>query len=206
MASGRQRRSRRRSQRCAVYAACVVVSWLHANEAPAKAAKIKFSKQNQHHAYRHTDNLYDGGTDTDDDECPLESTTMNPYEYESTLDCRDAGGGPSCPGTLPMTGRHMSVAGGAGAGVHSQTLQHQNQQNLQAAAAAAAAQQSSVYDYEYQHLPHRPPDTTANSTAQRTHGRQVIAAAIAQNSRLNPESPIRSPKAKEPKRQSTQNS
>ncbi|KAL7734613.1 hypothetical protein ACLKA6_010919 [Drosophila palustris] len=224
MASGRQRqrRSRRRSQRRAVCAACVVVSWLHANEAvslnslhsgvgdsaasvggvgsvamriafsapidssnePAKAAKIKFSKQNQHHAYRHTDNLYDGGTDTDDDECPLESTTMNPYEYESTLDCRDAGGGPSCPGTLPMTGRHMSVAagglgggGGAGPGVHSQTLQHQNQQNLQAAAAAAAAQQSSVYDYEYQHLPHRPPDTTANSTAQRTHGRQVISLA-----------------------------
>lgn len=106
---------------------------------------------------------------------------MNPYEYESTLDCRDAGGG---GGTLPMTGRHMAVAGGVvvpGASAssshatHSQTLQHQNQQNLQAAAAAAAAaaaQQSSHYDYEYQHLPHRPPDTTANSTAQRTHGRQ----------------------------------
>lgn len=110
---------------------------------------------------------------------------MNPYEYESTLDCRDAGGGgplTSCPsgGTLPMTGRHMAVTGvvpGASASshaTHSQTLQHQNQQNLQAAAAAAAAaaQQSSHYDYEYQHLPHRPPDTTANSTAQRTHGRQ----------------------------------
>ncbi|XP_017957287.2 teneurin-m isoform X2 [Drosophila navojoa] len=101
---------------------------------------------------------------------------MNPYEFESTLDCRDTGGGP-CPGTLPMTGRHAPTAGAGGSsGVHSQTLQHQqqNQQNLQAAAAAAAAaaQQSSHYDYEYQHLPHRPPDTTANSTAQRTHGRQ----------------------------------
>lgn len=151
---------------------------MSARSVPAKAAKIKFSKQNQHHAYRHTDNLYDGGTDTDDDECPLESTTMNPYEYESTLDCRDTGGGGGvpCPGTLPMTGRHMAAAVGPGgaAAVHSQTLQHQNQQNLQAAAAAAAAaaQQSSHYDYEYQHLPHRPPDTTANSTAQRTHGRQ----------------------------------
>lgn len=148
---------------------------MSAFRAPPKAAKIKFSKQSQLHAYRHTDSLYDGGTDTDDDECPLESTTMNPYEFESTLDCRDTGGGP-CPGTLPMTGRH---APSGGAPVHSQTLQHQqqqqNQQNLQAAAAAAAAaaaQQSSHYDYEYQHLPHRPPDTTANSTAQRTHGRQ----------------------------------
>ncbi|XP_064545055.1 teneurin-m isoform X2 [Drosophila montana] len=102
---------------------------------------------------------------------------MNPYEFESTLDCRDAGGGP-CPGTLPMTGRHTA----AGAPLHSQTLQHQNQQNLQAAAAAAAAsaaaaaaaaaQQSSHYDYEYQHLPNRQLDTAANSTAQRTHGRQ----------------------------------
>ncbi|TDG44528.1 hypothetical protein AWZ03_009055 [Drosophila navojoa] len=149
--------------------------------APPKAAKIKFSKQSQLHAYRQTDSLYDGGTDTDDDECPLESTTMNPYEFESTLDCRDTGGGP-CPGTLPMTGRHAPTAGAGGSsGVHSQTLQHQqqNQQNLQAAAAAAAAaaQQSSHYDYEYQHLPHRPPDTTANSTAQRTHGRQDDTSA-----------------------------
>ncbi|XP_023037329.1 teneurin-m isoform X4 [Drosophila willistoni] len=116
---------------------------------------------------------------------------MNPYEYESTLDCRDAGGGPGhIPGTLPMTGRQLSGGGGpSGAStlhLHSssqQTLQHQNQQNLQAAAAAAAAAaqaQSSHYDYEYQHLPHRPPDTTtttaaaasAAATTQRTHGRQ----------------------------------
>ncbi|KAH8364203.1 hypothetical protein KR084_003512, partial [Drosophila pseudotakahashii] len=145
---------------------------------PPKAAKIKFSKQHAHHAYRHTDNIYDGGTDTDDDECPLEATAMNPYEYESTLDCRDAGGGPAhaqnphphAQGrTLPMSGHGRSVATDLGA--HgSQTLQHQNQQNLQAAQAAAAAQ-SSHYDYEYQHLAHRPPDT-ANNTAQRTHGRQ----------------------------------
>lgn len=102
---------------------------------------------------------------------------MNPYEFESTLDCRDAGGGP-CPGTLPMTGRHTA----SGAPLHSQTLQHQNQQNIQAAAAAAAAaasaaaaaaaQQSSHYDYEYQHLPNRQLDNAANATAQRTHGRQ----------------------------------
>ncbi|XP_060653283.1 teneurin-m isoform X1 [Drosophila nasuta] len=107
---------------------------------------------------------------------------MNPYEYESTLDCRDTGGGPlphsPCPGTLPMTGRHLATGGNGGGGSHSQTLQHQNQQNLQVAAAAAAAaaaaqQSSSHYDYEYQHLPHRPPDNTAaNLTAQRTHGRQ----------------------------------
>ncbi|KAH8318484.1 hypothetical protein KR067_003948, partial [Drosophila pandora] len=146
---------------------------------PAKAAKIKFSKQHSHHAYRHTDNIYDGGTDTDDDECPLEATAMNTYEYESTLDCRDAGGGHGHvqghghghggigPGTLPMSGRPSAAS--ASNSVHSsQTLQHQNQQNLQAAQAAA---QSSHYDYEYQHLPHRPPDT-ANNTAQRTHGRQ----------------------------------
>ncbi|KAH8335110.1 hypothetical protein KR074_008348, partial [Drosophila pseudoananassae] len=150
---------------------------------PAKAAKIKFSKQHSHHAYRHTDNIYDGGTDTDDDECPLEATAMNTYEYESTLDCRDAGGGHGHghvqahghghggvgPGTLPMSGRPSAAS--ASNSVHSsQTLQHQNQQNLQAAQAATAAQ-SSHYDYEYQHLPHRPPDT-ANNTAQRTHGRQ----------------------------------
>ncbi|KAI8037780.1 hypothetical protein M5D96_009281 [Drosophila gunungcola] len=149
-----------------------------------KAAKIKFSKQHAHHAYRHTDNIYDGGTDTDDDECPLEATAMNPYEYESTLDCRDAGGGPAPPHahahaqalavahphaqgrTLPMSGHGRPVAD-IGATAHgSQTLQHQNQQNQQAA-------QQSHYDYEYQHLAHRPPDT-ANNTAQRTHGRQVI--------------------------------
>ncbi|KAH8270590.1 hypothetical protein KR018_012077, partial [Drosophila ironensis] len=144
-----------------------------------KAAKIKFSKQHAHHAYRHTDNIYDGGTDTDDDECPLEATAMNPYEYESTLDCRDAGGGHGHgqghvqghmqglgpgPGTLPLSGRPSATNSAHG----SQTLQHQtqnqqNQQNLQA--------QASHYDYEYQHLPHRPPDT-ATSTAQRTHGRQ----------------------------------
>ncbi|XP_043063384.1 teneurin-m isoform X2 [Drosophila ficusphila] len=107
---------------------------------------------------------------------------MNPYEYESTLDCRDAGGGPAlahghAPShphaqgrTLPMSGHGRPAA--AELGAHgSQTLQHQqNQQSLQAAAAAAAAQ-SSHYDYEYQHLAHRPPDT-ANNTAQRTHGRQ----------------------------------
>ncbi|XP_044314730.1 teneurin-m isoform X1 [Drosophila rhopaloa] len=99
---------------------------------------------------------------------------MNPYEYESTLDCRDAGGGPAPPHahphaqgrTLPMSG-HGRPATDLGVTAHgSQTLQHQNQQNLQAAAA-----QSSHYDYEYQHLAHRPPDT-ANNTAQRTHGRQ----------------------------------
>ncbi|KAH8236153.1 hypothetical protein KR032_010023, partial [Drosophila birchii] len=152
---------------------------------PAKAAKIKFSKQHAHHAYRHTDNIYDGGTDTDDDECPLEATAMNPYEYESTLDCRDAGGGlphahahalahpQQAQGrTLPMSGRPSASA--ADHGAHgSQTLQHQgqlSQQNLQNLQAAAAAQ-SSHYDYEYQHLPHRPPDTASN-TAQRTHGRQ----------------------------------
>uniref|UniRef100_A0A1B0AYF5 Uncharacterized protein n=1 Tax=Glossina palpalis gambiensis TaxID=67801 RepID=A0A1B0AYF5_9MUSC len=40
---------------------------------------LMFSKQNHHPAYRHAENIYDGGTDTDDDECPLESsTTMNP--------------------------------------------------------------------------------------------------------------------------------
>ncbi|EDX09506.1 GD13987 [Drosophila simulans] len=138
---------------------------------PPQAAKIKFSKQHAHHAYRHTDNIYDGGTDTDDDECPLEATAMNPYEYESTLDCRDAGGGPApahahphAQGrTLPMSG-HGRPATDLGPVHGSQTLQHQNQQNLQAA-------QSSHYDYEYQHLAHRPPDT-ANNTAQRTHGRQ----------------------------------
>ncbi|XP_034122541.1 teneurin-m isoform X4 [Drosophila guanche] len=98
---------------------------------------------------------------------------MNPYEYESTLDCRDAGGGRG-PGTLPMTGRHTAggTASASSVAGSSQTLQHQNQQNLQAAAAAAAAAQSSHYDYEYQHLPHRPPDATATLTAQRTHGRQ----------------------------------
>ncbi|XP_039149076.1 teneurin-m isoform X2 [Drosophila simulans] len=96
---------------------------------------------------------------------------MNPYEYESTLDCRDAGGGPApahahphAQGrTLPMSG-HGRPATDLGPVHGSQTLQHQNQQNLQAA-------QSSHYDYEYQHLAHRPPDT-ANNTAQRTHGRQ----------------------------------
>lgn len=140
-----------------------------------QAAKIKFSKQHAHHAYRHTDNIYDGGTDTDDDECPLEATAMNPYEYESTLDCRDVGGGPTpahahphAQGrTLPMSG-HGRPTTDLGPVHGSQTLQHQNQQNLQAAQAAA---QSSHYDYEYQHLAHRPPDT-ANNTAQRTHGRQ----------------------------------
>ncbi|XP_039230242.1 teneurin-m isoform X2 [Drosophila yakuba] len=97
---------------------------------------------------------------------------MNPYEYESTLDCRDAGGGnapahahPHAQGrTLPMSG-HGRPATDLGPVHGSQTLQHQNQQNLQAGA------QSSHYDYEYQHLAHRPPDT-ANNTAQRTHGRQ----------------------------------
>ncbi|EDV97176.1 teneurin-m isoform X2 [Drosophila grimshawi] len=121
---------------------------------------------------------------------------MNPYEFESsTLDCRDAGGGHGpgpgpgpgsypCPGTLPMTGRHTAAGGAGGVGgvgsvapVHSQTLQHQqNSLAAAAAAAAAAAQQSSSshYDYEYQHLPHRPPDnnSSAATTAQRTHGRQ----------------------------------
>nr|XP_017036557.1 teneurin-m isoform X1 [Drosophila kikkawai] len=109
---------------------------------------------------------------------------MNPYEYESTLDCRDAGGGlphahahalahQQAQGrTLPISGRPSAPS--ADHGAHgSQTLQHQgqhSQQNLQNLQAAAAAQ-SSHYDYEYQHLPHRPPDTASN-TAQRTHGRQ----------------------------------
>ncbi|XP_017122860.1 teneurin-m isoform X1 [Drosophila elegans] len=104
---------------------------------------------------------------------------MNPYEYESTLDCRDSGGGPAPPHahalavahphaqgrTLPMSGHGRPVADLNASAAHgSQTLQHQNQQNQQAA-------QQSHYDYEYQHLAHRPPDT-ANNTAQRTHGRQ----------------------------------
>lgn len=82
---------------------------------------------------------------------------MNPYEYETTLDCRDdtravgggGGGGGGVGGgggggitTMPigsMTPRHPHMANTAGAGngggggniSQQNTLHHQNQQNLQ---------------------------------------------------------------------------
>uniref|UniRef100_A0A1I8M6Q8 Uncharacterized protein n=1 Tax=Musca domestica TaxID=7370 RepID=A0A1I8M6Q8_MUSDO len=162
----------------------------------------KFSKQNHHHhpAYRHAENIYDGGTDTDDDECPLESSTMNPYEYETTLDCRDdtraiaggggggggisgSGGGGGGGGSLhtgSMTPRHPHMSSTQSAATSQQnTLHHQNQQNFQLQQQQQQQQQtdsqSSYYDYEYQHLPHRANETqppSSTSTAARTHGRQ----------------------------------
>uniref|UniRef100_A0A1B0G335 Uncharacterized protein n=1 Tax=Glossina morsitans morsitans TaxID=37546 RepID=A0A1B0G335_GLOMM len=166
-----------------------------ANDAVYKGMlKKQFSKQNHHPAYRHAENIYDGGTDTDDDECPLESsTTMNPYEYETTLDCRDdtrtiggGGGGGVMIGGIsgPITPRHPH-------GSQQNTLHHQNQQNFQLQQQPQQQQQqqqqqqdaqsSTYYDYEYQHLPHRASDLnptaltatpSAASTAARTHGRQ----------------------------------
>ncbi|KAI9587606.1 hypothetical protein GQX74_003452 [Glossina fuscipes] len=81
------------------------------------AVRAPFSKQNHHPAYRHAENIYDGGTDTDDDECPLESsTTMNPYEYETTLDCRDdtrtiGGGGGGGSIKMPIAHFHDGLPG-----------------------------------------------------------------------------------------------
>ncbi|XP_073841878.1 teneurin transmembrane protein Ten-m isoform X2 [Musca autumnalis] len=122
---------------------------------------------------------------------------MNPYEYETTLDCRDdtraiggGGGGGSGSGggggsihNGSMTPRHphtsMSATQSAAPSQQNTLLHHQNQQNFQLQQQQQQQQQtdsqSSYYDYEYQHLPHRanenqPPSST--STAARTHGRQ----------------------------------
>ncbi|XP_067613196.1 teneurin-m isoform X2 [Eurosta solidaginis] len=118
---------------------------------------------------------------------------MNPYEYETTLDCRDvdargAGGGGGTPGGGGSSGgivagmmslRHNPSATHS----HQNTLQHQNQQNLQLQQQQQQhMQQQSPYDYEYQHLPHRAGELAAAaanssggvaiSTAQRNaHGR-----------------------------------
>lgn len=118
---------------------------------------------------------------------------MNPYEYETTLDCRDVdtragsggggglgGGGVNGGGTAVggmMSLRHNPTSTHS----HQNTLQHQNQQNLQLQQQQHLQQQQSPYDYEYQHLPHRAGELTAAtaannsgavSTAQRnTHGR-----------------------------------
>lgn len=122
---------------------------------------------------------------------------MNPYEYETTLDCRDdtravgGGGGGGGGGNVSlmgsMTPRHPSHLTNNSVSQQN-TLHHQNQQNLQLQQQQHMQQQqqqgdsqSSYYDYEYQHLPHRgnessqqlqqnPPSST--STAARTHGRQ----------------------------------
>ncbi|XP_049313181.1 teneurin-m isoform X2 [Bactrocera dorsalis] len=119
---------------------------------------------------------------------------MNPYEYETTLDCRDvdtrAGGGGG--GGLGGGGLNGGTAVGGMMSLrhnptsthsHQNTLQHQNQQNLQLQQQQQQhlQQQQSPYDYEYQHLPHRAGELAAAaaannsgavSTAQRnTHGR-----------------------------------
>ncbi|CAD7005348.1 unnamed protein product [Ceratitis capitata] len=170
-------------------------AWLY-----RQLSKLQLLLLQNHHAYRHTENIYDGGTDTDDDECPLESTTMNPYEYETTLDCRDvdtragSGGGGGGGGGGSGVGGGTGVIGAAVGGMmslrhnptsahsHQNTLQHQNQQNLQLQQQQMQQQQQSPYDYEYQHLPHRAGELAAAaaaanssggmSTAQRnTHGR-----------------------------------
>ncbi|XP_037823288.1 teneurin-m-like isoform X1 [Lucilia sericata] len=113
---------------------------------------------------------------------------MNPYEYETTLDCRDdtrAVGGGGGGGVVPLVVGSMTPRHPHSNVTQQNTLHHQNQQNLQLQQQQQQQQmqggdsQSSYYDYEYQHLPHRgnesqqsqnPPSST--STAARTHGRQ----------------------------------
>ncbi|XP_054085510.1 teneurin-m isoform X2 [Zeugodacus cucurbitae] len=123
---------------------------------------------------------------------------MNPYEYETTLDCRDVdtravsggggggGGGGGLNGGGGIAGGMMSLRHNpTSTHSHQNTLQHQNQQNLQLQQQHQLQQQQSPYDYEYQHLPHRAGELAAAaaaaaaannsvgmSTAQRnTHGR-----------------------------------
>lgn len=119
---------------------------------------------------------------------------MNPYEYETTLDCRDdtraVGGGGGGGGSVvvggvgvlstgSMTPRHPHSASAS----QQNTLHHQNQQNfqLQQQQQQQPDSQSSYYDYEYQHLPHRANETqppSSTSTAARTHGRQGKAKSF----------------------------